>query len=288
MKTIRQLLQRTLRPVLTLVLVAAFGLSACDALIGSEGDGTARLSVRMIDAPFPFDLVDSANVTITRVDVHSETAGSFTVSSDTQSFNLLDLREGVSALLGEVEIDAGTYDQVRLEVEDASIVLTDGTTFDMKVPSERIKVLLNDLEVGDGEDVTLTIDFDVSKSFVVQGNPVTPAGIQGFLFKPTVVPAGIERKHVGEDEDDDETLEVEGTVEAVGAEHIEVDGASYAVTSDTRFEGGDFASLEEGMYVEIEYVVEEDGSFTAVQVEIESEDDDSNGDDSNDDDSNDG
>jgi hypothetical protein len=34
------------------------------------------------------------------------------------------------------------------------------------------------------QDVML--DFDLSRSFVVQGNPDTPAGIQGFHFKPVV------------------------------------------------------------------------------------------------------
>ena len=30
------------------------------------------------------------------------------------------------------------------------------------------------------------LDFDVSRSFVVQGNPSTPAGIKGFIFKPVI------------------------------------------------------------------------------------------------------
>jgi (2Fe-2S) ferredoxin len=32
----------------------------------------------------------------------------------------------------------------------------------------------------------LVVDFDVSESFVIQGNPQTPAGIHGMLFKPTL------------------------------------------------------------------------------------------------------
>ncbi len=36
----------------------------------------------------------------------------------------------------------------------------------------------------------MTLDFDLEKSFVVQGNPNTAAGIKGFHFKPVVKPLG--------------------------------------------------------------------------------------------------
>lgn len=187
-------MQRTwFAPVIAL-LVCAVGLAACDGMTGADSDGKARLRVHMIDAPFPFDLVESTNVTISRVEVHSETGGSVTISDEAAQYNLLDLQEGVFAPLGDVTVEPGTYHSVRLYVEDATIVLIDGTVFDLKVPSDRIKVLVDDLTIQEGEDVTLTIDFDVSKSFVVQGHPDTPAGIKGFLFKPTVVPAGIDRR----------------------------------------------------------------------------------------------
>ena len=190
---------RRLTPFLA-VLIGALGLtlSACDGMTALSEKGDARLTVRLIDAPFPFDLVDSANVTISGVEIRTEDE-KFSISDSTFEFNLLDLRNGVSALLGDITIPAGTYREVRLTVEDASIVLKDGQEFDMDVPSGRIKVLLDDLTIEEGQAVTLTLDFDVSKSFVVQGNPNTPAGIKGFKFKPTVVPARIET-----DEDDDD------------------------------------------------------------------------------------
>jgi hypothetical protein len=195
--------------VLLLALATAFTLSACDGVMGTSSEGSARLNVRLIDAPFPFDLVDSVVVTIGGVEVIGD-EGRVTIADDDTSFNLLDLRNGVSALLGSVDVPAGTYSEARLTVDDASVYLKDGREFELDVPSGRIKVLLDDLVVEDGQIVTLTLDFDVNRSFVVNGNPDTPAGIKGFKFKPTIVPARVEHDDVDDDDvndadnDDDE------------------------------------------------------------------------------------
>jgi hypothetical protein len=77
-------------------------------------------------------------------------------------------------------------------VVDASVVLNDeaNTTFDLKVPSgsaSGLKINIKDgLVVQDGGFSTVLLDFDVSQSFVVQGNPLTNAGIKGFIFKPVI------------------------------------------------------------------------------------------------------
>lgn len=192
--------------VLALTVLTAVGLlsvSGCDAL-SPDGSGMGTVRVLLTDAPFPFDLVSAANVTIVRVDLVGQQAaedttgeardGVYTVTSETLDFNLLELRDGVTALLGEIEIPAGTYSQARLIVQDASVDLIDGRTFKMKIPSGAqtgIKVALPGFEVTEGSVSELTLDFMVDKSFVVQGNPATPAGIKGFLFKPVIKPLGL-------------------------------------------------------------------------------------------------
>lgn len=268
------ILERTLRrmritPVVALILASVLGLSACDGLMSPQSESAARLSLRMVDAPFPFELVDSANVTISRVDIQGEATGTTTVLDDTASFNLLDLQNGVSALLGELDVEPDTYTAVYMYVEEASIILTDGTTFDLQVPSDRIKVLVNKLVVTEGEDVTLTIDFDVSKSFVVQGNPNTPAGINGFLFKPTVVPAKVERRH---QHHNDGTVELKGPLGAVGDGYVEITAIRYWFDENTYFDDVDPATLEAGMFIEIEYVQADDGSLVITKIEIEHDD----------------
>jgi hypothetical protein len=144
----------------------------------------------LTDAPFPFDLVAEANVTIQNVALKGSGADSVLLSDVAQPFNLLDLQNGVTTPLADLEVPAGTYNQLRLVVDDsASIVLKAGDEYRLKVPSgsqSGIKILLGNLALEDGDLAQITVDFNVENSFVVQGNPDTPAGIKGFIFKPVV------------------------------------------------------------------------------------------------------
>lgn len=163
-----------------------------DPMSGTKG----KVNVLLTDAPFPADQVAEANVVIDRIEIRkggSEDSVQFYVISDEQQeFNLLDLRNGVTAHIGDADLEPGVYDQLRLHVVESNIVLNDeaNTVFDMKIPSgssSGLKInITNGLEVTGGSTSTLILDFDVSKSFVVQGNPNTPAGIKGFIFKPVI------------------------------------------------------------------------------------------------------
>ena len=190
------------RMILLLGLIVGFATSCTnDEDISKNPDGKGTVSFLVTDAPFPTNLVAQANVTIDKIEIRKadeaegeETEGSsfMVLSEETMEFNLLDLRNGVTAELTNAELDAGTYDQIRLHVVDASVVLSDeaSTTFDLKIPSgssSGLKINIKDgLVVQDGGFATVLLDFDVSKSFVVQGNPLANAGIKGFIFKPVI------------------------------------------------------------------------------------------------------
>ena len=181
--------------------VGALAVAGCDST-GTDDGQTGSLQVMLTDAPFPFDRAEAANVTIERVLAlttsdttetsvgEADDEGRVVLSDEEQSFNLLELRDGVTAPLAAEELPAGTYQQIRLILgEEASVVMDDGTTYDLTVPSGTqtgVKVLLGGLRIEPGAESELTLDFDVEDSFIVQGNPDTPAGIEGFLFKPTV------------------------------------------------------------------------------------------------------
>lgn len=175
-----------------------------DVQLTTQGSSSGRISVEMTDAPFPTDLVLEANVTINKVElknpIDSLENPFYTLSEEIMSFNLLDLTNGVTATLADIEVPDGTYDQVRLYVEEASVLLVDSTIYDLKIPSGAqtgIKVILDPfVEVVGGEISEVLLDFDVSKSFVVQGNPNSPAGINGFIFKPVI--RGVDKQNAGQ------------------------------------------------------------------------------------------
>jgi hypothetical protein len=184
---------RAISSLLLLLILILGTLAGCDGVSSDDplADEQATFTLLLTDAPFPFDLVDEVNVTIDRVDLISDDEEVLTLTTAEQRFNLLDLRDGVTATLATEELPVGTYSQIRLYVTEASVLLTDDRLFDLTVPSERIRVLLNGLVIDEDVDTELTLDFDVSESFVVQGNPETPAGIRGFIFKPVVKPLNL-------------------------------------------------------------------------------------------------
>ncbi len=177
----------TLLTALLISTVVVFG--GCDS---SSVAGNGHLTVRLTDMPFPFDDAAEANVTIVRVElIGTDSTNAIVLSDSSQSFNLLELRDGVTAVLADLEIPSGRYSQLRIIVaEDASVVMKDSTEFALKVPSGTktgIKVNLPAFDFSDVDDqAVITVDFNVDESFVVRGTPQTVAGITGFLFKPVL------------------------------------------------------------------------------------------------------
>ena len=175
-------------------------LAACDsAEIGpSAPAGDGKTSVHLTDAPFPFD-------GIARVDIHvDEIALSTTldtldggpdwvvVASPDRTFNLLDLQNGATALLGEAEVPPGQYRAVRLVFDPTRSGMTEtdgdvigtaagpgapGINWQAKGENPSLFALVEEaMAIGEnGEDIV--VDFDVGRSFLYDG-----AG--GFTFLP--------------------------------------------------------------------------------------------------------
>jgi len=181
----------------------------------SDGDDNSsdmgKLTVQITDAPFPHDLVAEVNVTIFKIEARNkgeememdEMAGDsestdeeddhspfVTLMEEEIEMNLLELTNGATETLVDTDVPVGTYDLVRIYVKGISIVLTEGSTFDLKIPSGQqtgIKVFIKPgLVVSGGLSADLLLDFDVSKSFVPKGNRNDLSGITGFNFKPVI------------------------------------------------------------------------------------------------------
>lgn len=190
--------QHTWKLVVPFIFLIASSLliTNCEKSVNdsSSANDVGYLTVKITDAPFPIENVSEANVTISKIEVRKVSDGEgnpfITVTEDDYTYNLKTLMNGLTADLPEIEIPVGRYDLVRLYVADASVKLTNGEVFDLTVPSGAqtgIKVFIRpEIVVEGGLSSELLIDFDLSKSFVVQGNPITPAGIVGFIFKPVI------------------------------------------------------------------------------------------------------
>jgi len=178
----------------TLLLAAAMILiaGACNEI--KNGDGNGRVVLKVTDAPFDISNIGSALVTITKVELRKAGDGIsdgnpyITLSEDTVTIDLIDLRNGVTETLLDMEIPSGTYDLIRLYVDEAGLKLKDSEEIHrVKVPSGSqtgIKIFLRPaLEVSEGNLEEVLLDVDLSKSFILRGNPVQN---NGFIFKPVI------------------------------------------------------------------------------------------------------
>ena len=185
-----------MKRTITILLTAAFLLSlgACNEIFNNSGDGDGRVVIKITDDPFDISYIESATVTITRVEIKKVGDGIsdgnpfVTLSEDTLTIDLIDLRNGVTETLLDLDIPAGEYDMIRLYVAEAGLKLKDNDApYSVKVPSGSqtgIKMHIYPyLVVSDGLTSELLLDVDLSKSFVLRGNMHNN---NGFIFKPVI------------------------------------------------------------------------------------------------------
>ena len=186
-----------------IIILAILFFSSCSEDLNKESD-TGRLTVQLTDAPFPYDLISEANITIFKIEARlqegsmeeedteeQEDGNSFIVlSEEEREVNLIELVNGLTETSVDIDVPVGSYDLIRIYVKGVNVVLTDGTTFDLKVPSGEqtgIKVFIDPSILVSGEvSADLLLDFDVSRSFIPKGNSKDVSGIIGFNFKPVI------------------------------------------------------------------------------------------------------
>jgi hypothetical protein len=242
--------------LLPLAAVLALPLAACSD--STSPARTAQLTVVMTDAPSA--LLEEAIVTIGAVQILGPGGPPVTLTEHAGTFDLLQLQNGVTALLASVAIEPGLYNQLRLVVESAEVTLSDGHTFNdgtttrsLHVPSGAQSGIKINLRMADGDAETagidisqgetiLVVDFDVNQSFVVQGNPDTPAGINSVSFTPLL------RAVVT-----DVAASIEGTISAPAEVSVEDIVVSAELTESTELEelqtaAGTAVTADDGTY----------------------------------------
>ncbi|MBD1397419.1 DUF4382 domain-containing protein [Pontibacter sp. JH31] len=159
-----------------LIPFAMFGLlwfSSCDS--DTEGTGTAKMEVRMTDAPGDYEEVnvDIRSVQIHKEDTESESGWQTLDQINPGVYNLLDFANGKDTLLASANLPVGTISQIRLVLGDNnSLKLKNGSVVNLKTPSGQTSGLKLKLNAELVEDVTYVVllDFDAAKSIVARGN----------------------------------------------------------------------------------------------------------------------
>lgn len=163
------------------VLVAACSKSSSPT--SSTGSGT--LQINMVDSPGSFDAV---NIVVDSVQAHiatsDSTSGWVTLNNTQGTYNLLQLTNGVNAVIGKATVPAGRYSQVRLFIGSGSDVVVAGVSHALTIPSGVQSGLKLNVDATVQSNITyvMTLDFNVNQSVVVTGSPVSGK----FLLKPVI------------------------------------------------------------------------------------------------------
>ncbi len=177
------MLQQRITGTLVAILVAIpLIFVGCDPAASGE---TGTMKVMLHDNPADYDEV---NVFIEGVEVNNaeDDTGWVEIGTPQETFDLLELTNGAMEELGTEELEAGTYEQIRLILgSDGHSVVIDSVEHDLKVPSGAqtgIKLNIN-AEIEPDITYTILLDFDAHRSVVKAGNE--QSGVQ-YLLKPVI------------------------------------------------------------------------------------------------------
>jgi hypothetical protein len=189
--------------IAVLLFIPALALfSGCGSSSSDGGGGTGTVSLGLTDATI--DEVKAIYVTIKEVSVHKEGGSGWDVIAEpNQTYNLLELVNGVRETLGIAELEAGHYTQLRMKVGEEP---DDGINFlgirhssygdeygnyvidnsdvchELKMPSgyqSGVKVVCG-FDINANQTTELVLDFDASRSIVEAGSS------DNLLLKPTI------------------------------------------------------------------------------------------------------
>lgn len=133
------------------------------------GENEGRVVFTVTDEAVDMNTIEEVSVTIDSIMLYSDTQGWITVSDDIMTFNLLELKNlDKSELFADVNLEVGNYSQIRLDVVNATVVETDGDSFDAKIPSSQFKINAN-FEVNENSTNVVEFDFRISDSIIRTG-----------------------------------------------------------------------------------------------------------------------
>ena len=220
------------------------------------------LQLRASDPPAP--PLDNVFVEVDKIEAYL-VAGSeskwITIVDTPNAFDLLRV-EQIHKFLGQQEIPAGTYTKIRFEISRA-VVVAEGEAHIAKVPSGKL-TFGRPFIVREGQTTVVTIDFDGQRSVHLngQGDYILTPEVKLLVNEPLSDGNESSSRH---DHASGKKMEIEGIIESISDTVLLLEGGlTIAITSETEVEG----TLSEGLYIEVEVIVEANGSFTAVEVEV--------------------
>lgn len=163
------------------IIISLISMALFIGCSNDEKDTASSVSVGITDAPID---LDSLVLRVTEISVRSDSGSFKIIYSGSQSFNLLDFKNGSVKIFGNGDLEGSQVTEVRLKVDKAYAV-KGAAKINITVPSGassglKLKVKNGAIEPGIG--YTVVIDFDANRSLVKKGKLIS----NGFNLKPVV------------------------------------------------------------------------------------------------------
>lgn len=166
------------KSILLSAVAGMLTMTACTDETTSSGSTTAKMSIRLTDAPAKYDAV---NLDVQKVEFNTNDGVKTMSVIKPGVYNLLNFKNGTDVLLAEATLPEGTVSQMRLVLGDNNTIVVDGKTYPLTAPSSSQSGLKfnwhQTLEAGGAYNVW--IDFDAARSVVKTGNGT-------YMLKPVI------------------------------------------------------------------------------------------------------
>ena len=196
------------------------------------------LQLRASDPPAP--PLDNVFVEVDKIEAYLA-AGSeskwITIVDSPNAFDLLRV-EQIHKFLGQQEIPAGTYTQIRFEIGQA-VVVAQGEAYLAQVPSGKL-TFGRPFTVREGQTTVVTIDFDGQRSVHLngEGDYILTPEVKLLVDEPLVnelLKEG-EDSSPRHDHPSGKKLEIEGLIESFSATELVVGGLTITITPETEMD----------------------------------------------------
>ena len=154
--------------ILSLSTILLVALTSCKT--DNDTAGTATLKVNLTDAPAKYDKVE---IDIQRLELGTADGGWTVLNLATPGiYNILNLNNGVDALLGQTVLPSGNVSQLRMILGTENFLTVDGIRYPLATPSgQQSGLKLNWMQTLEPDGAyEIWLDFDADKSIVKQGN----------------------------------------------------------------------------------------------------------------------
>jgi hypothetical protein len=152
-----------------IIAVVIIGGGAYFLMNSDSSEGEGRVVFAITDAAAEMGTISEVRVTIDSIEAHSTQDSWTTVSSESQEYDLLELKaKGQLAIMADEEIEAGSYDQFRMKISKVVIVDSEGE-HEAKLPSGELKINTA-MDIDSNSTATATFDFIADESIHVTGN----------------------------------------------------------------------------------------------------------------------